>query len=169
MAKGMPSMMALLGLLAVAGYQNRDKISDALKGMQSRSGGTPGGVGQNDPLGGLLGGLGDMLGGGGSTGAGRSGGLAGGLGELLNTFKSSGQSETADSWVTPGVPTKGLTPREVEQAVGAENLEELSARTGLSRDELLQRLATAIPETVDRMTPDGRMPDDDQARRFFGV
>ena len=30
MTRGMPSMVALLGLLAVAGYQNRDKIAEAL-------------------------------------------------------------------------------------------------------------------------------------------
>jgi len=160
MAKGMPSMLALLGLLAVAGYQNRDKISGALKGLQS-----PGTTGSNDGLGGLLGGLGGLIGGNGAAG----GGLTGGLGELMNSFKSAGQAETADSWVTPGVPTKGLTPQEVEQAIGAENLDELSTRTGLSRDELLQRLATAIPETVDKMTPGGQLPTEDQARQFFGA
>ncbi|MGN6489005.1 MAG: YidB family protein [Devosia sp.] len=57
----------------------------------------------------------------------------------------------------------------MEQAIGSENLDELSSRTGLSRQDLLQRLATAIPETVDQMTPDGRMPSDDQARQFFGA
>jgi len=160
MAKGMPSMMALLGLLAVAGYQNRDKISDALKGLQSQGGNAKG-----DGLGGVLGGLGGMLGGAGSSG----GGLGGGLGELLNSFKSAGQSETADSWITPGVPTKGLTPAEVEQAIGSDNLDELATRTGLSRQDLLQRLATSIPETVDKLTPEGRMPSDDQARQFFGA
>lgn len=162
MAKGMPSMLALLGLLAVAGYQNRDKISGALKGLQSSSGASG-----NDGLGGLLGGLGGMLGGAGSGTAG--GGLTGGLDELMNSFKSAGQAETADSWVTPGVPTRGLTAQEVEQAIGADNLDELSTRTGLSRDDLLQRLATAIPETVDMMTPGGKLPTEDQARQFFGA
>lgn len=162
-------MMALLGLLAVAGYQNRDKISEALKGLQSGAGG----AGKNEGLGGVLGGLGDLLGGragaGASGGATAGGGLGGGLNELLNTFRGAGQAETADSWITPGVPTKGLTPQQVEQAIGSENLDELSSRTGLSRQDLLQRLATAIPETVDQMTPDGRMPTDDQARQFFGA
>ena len=65
------------------------------------------------------------------------------------------------------MPTKGLTPSQVEQAVGAENLEELSRRTGLSRDELLERLATAIPENVDKLTPDGRFPTEDEARGYF--
>jgi uncharacterized protein YidB (DUF937 family) len=165
MANKMPSMLALLGLLAVAGYQNRDKISEALKGAQQKG---PDGQPVAGGLGDILGGLGSLLGGAGAAGAGGNV-LSGGLGDLLNTFKGAGQSETADSWITPGVPTKGLTPQEVEQAVGAENLDELSVRTGLSRDELLKRLATAIPETVDRMTPDGRMPTEAQAREFFGA
>ena len=45
MSRGMPSMMALLGLLAVAGYQNRDKISEMLKQGQGLPGGQPTGNG----------------------------------------------------------------------------------------------------------------------------
>ena len=67
-------------------------------------------------------------------------GLSGGLGDLLNSFKTAGHGAVADSWVTPGVPTQGLTPDQVEQAVGQDNLAELSQRTGLSREELLKRL-----------------------------
>jgi len=157
----MPSMLALLGLLAVAGYQNRDKISQALDSLRNRAP-SPDGK-PREGIDGILDGLGGLLGG--ATAAG--GGLAGGLGDLLDTFKKSGQTEVADSWITPGVPTQGLTPDQVEQAIGANNLEELSRRTGLSRDELLTRLATAIPENVDRMTPDGRFPSEDEARGYF--
>jgi uncharacterized protein YidB (DUF937 family) len=156
-----PSMVALLGLLAVAGYQNRDKISEALQGLKDRTAnpdGTP-----RDGLGGILDGLGGMLGG--TAG----GGLAGGLGDLMDSFKQSGQGEVADSWVNPSVPTKGLTPPQVEQAIGTENIEELTRRTGLSREELLSRLATAIPDTVDKLTPNGRMPNDDEARDYFAA
>ena len=167
MANKMPSMLALLGLLAVAGYQNRDKISAALKGAQdpNRDPQAP-----QDGLGGILSGLGDLFGGyadGGTPGSEPSGGLAGGLGDLMDRFKQSGQTEIADSWVTLGVPTRGLTASEVEQAIGNDNLEELSRRTGLSRDDLLTRLATAIPENVDRMTPEGRFPSEAQARDYF--
>lgn len=164
MANKMPSMLALLGLLAVAGYQNRDKISEALQGMKDRNQ-SPDGQ-PRDGLGGILDGLGDLLGGGGAAAGG--GGLAGGLGDLMDSFRNSGQAEVADSWVTPGVPTKGLRPDEVERAIGADNLDELSRRTGLTRDELLQRLSKAIPENVDRMTPDGRFPTEDEARGYFG-
>jgi uncharacterized protein YidB (DUF937 family) len=154
MANKMPSMLALLGLLAVAGYQNRDKIAEAIKRLQNE---TPSDAPEGD--GGMLGGI---LG-----AAAGSGGLTGGLADLMNSFRNAGQAEVADSWVTPGVPTRGLTPEQVEQAVGTENLHELSIRTGLSRDELLQRLSTAIPENVDRLTPDGKFPTEDDAREYF--
>ena len=42
MSRGMPSMVALLGLLAVAGYQNRDKIAEMLGGRKQEPGGGPG-------------------------------------------------------------------------------------------------------------------------------
>ena len=32
MSRGLPSMTALLGLLAIAGYQNRDKLAEMLNG-----------------------------------------------------------------------------------------------------------------------------------------
>ena len=52
MSRGFPSMTALLGLLAVAGYQNRDKIAEMLRGASSSNPGT--GAAAPGPLGGLL-------------------------------------------------------------------------------------------------------------------
>jgi uncharacterized protein YidB (DUF937 family) len=158
----MPSMVALLGLLAVAGYQNRDKIAGALEGMKDRSPNPDGSP--RSGLDGMLGGLGDLLGG--RDGA-VGGGLTGGLGDLMESFKRSGQADVADSWINPDVPTKGLTPSQVEQAVGVDNLDELSQRLGLSRDELLARLSTAIPENIDKLTPGGAFPDEQRARDYF--
>lgn len=183
MARGMPSMLALLGLLAVAGYQNRDKISGAIDDLKARSPQNPDGspdiiAGIGSSLGGLFNGGGPVSGDG--IDAGRSipeggfgnilaglgaGGLAGGLNDLLGSFRSAGQADIADSWVTPGVPTQGLRPDQVEQAIGSDNLTELSQRTGLSREELIERLAKTIPQAVDGLTPDGNMPTDEQLRQ----
>ncbi len=90
MSRGMPSMTALLGLLALAGYQNRDKLGELLKGATGNTG-QPGAGGQQGPLGGLLGNLGGALAGGGVGGL-----LNGGLGELLDRFKQNGQGDTAE-------------------------------------------------------------------------
>lgn len=162
------SLVALLGLLAVAGFQHRDKIQDALKGLSNNAGGTGAGTlgGGQGGLGGMLGGLGDLING--KAGSGNV--LTGGLNDLLDSFRGNGQKDTADSWTTVGVPTKGLSPQEVETAIGRDTLTELSQSTGLSYDELLKRLSTNIPDAVDRLTPEGRFPStDDEARRsLFG-
>jgi uncharacterized protein YidB (DUF937 family) len=147
-------MTALLGLLAVAGFQNRDKIAEMLGGL-GQGGAQPGGAGQNASqggLGGLLSGLGGALG-----GAGAGGLLSGGLGELVDRFKQAGHGETAESWVNTG-PNKEIAPPQLEQAIGPDVLATLSQQTGLSREELLARLSRELPQAVDRYTPDGRVP-----------
>jgi uncharacterized protein YidB (DUF937 family) len=61
MNRGFPSMTALLGLLAVEGYQNRDKIAEMLGGI-GKSAPTDGGQSGNAPAGGEQGGIGGLLG-----------------------------------------------------------------------------------------------------------
>jgi uncharacterized protein YidB (DUF937 family) len=143
-------MTALLGLLALAGYQNRDKIAEMLKG--AGSGAQPGAGNQQGPLGGLLGNLGGALAGGGVGGL-----LNGGLGELLDRFKQNGQGDVAESWIGKG-PNKELPPPQLGQAIGPDVLAALEQQTGLSQQEILARLSRELPTAVDRYTPDGRIP-----------
>lgn len=190
MSRGFPSMTALLGLLAVAGFQNRDKISEMLRGPNpggasgSGSGASYGGheleLGPSQAghggAGGLGGALGGMLGGqsgGQSGGLGGLGGLLGrlggvgaggllsrGLGELMERFQQTGHRETADSWVGSG-PNRQIEPGQLQQAIGEDTLAELSRQTGLPREELVARLSRELPDAVDRYTPEGRLPDAD--------
>lgn len=148
-SRGMPSMTALLGLLAIAGYQNRDKLAEMFRNATA-GGSKPGG---SDPLGGLLANLGGALG-----GAGVGGFLNGGIGELLEKFKQNGQGEAAESWVSPG-PNREITPAELKQAIGADGLAKLAQQTGLTQDEVLARLTRELPVAIDKYTPDGRLPD----------
>ena len=146
MSRGFPSMTALLGLLAIAGYQNRDKIAEMLRGR-----------GQNEPGAEAQGGIGGLLAQLGLGGASAGGILGGGLDELMERFKQSGQSETAESWVNTG-PNKPCTADQLERAIGPEVLDTLSKQTGLSRDELVTRLCRELPDAVDKYTPQGRVP-----------
>ena len=149
MSRGYPSMTALLAILAIAGYQNRDKIAEMLGGLGQRKPGAPSVEGGS---GGLLEQLRSALG-----GASAGGVLSGGLGELMERFKQSGHGDTADSWVKTG-PNRPCTPAQLEQAIGPEGLDTLVRHTGLSRDELLSRLCRELPNAVDRYTPEGRLP-----------
>ena len=148
MSRGMPSMTALLGLLAIAGYQNRDKLAELLRGAGSAA---PGTSGTSQPLGGYWN-LGGMVG-----GAGAGGLLSGGIGELLERFKLNGQGETAQSWINSG-PNKEISPQQLKQAIGSDVLEKLEQQTGISQEELLARLFRELPTAVDKYTPDGRLP-----------
>ncbi|HEY6919386.1 MAG TPA: YidB family protein [Tabrizicola sp.] len=145
MAKGSPSLIALLGLLAVAGYQNRDKLGEM---MSARSGATPGSQGHGQ--GGLLDSFRDMF-------AGSGGNPMGGLSELFERFANPVQRAKVDSWVQRG-PNAPIAPAELEETLDEDTIAELVAKTGLSRDELLTRLSTTLPEAVDQATPDGQFP-----------
>ena len=138
-------MTALLGLLAIAGYQNRDKLFKMLGDL-----GKPGAA--QDGIGGLLGQLRKAIG---ETNPGRV--LNDGLGELVDRFKQSGYGDTAESWVGTG-PNKSMTPAQLEEAIGPEVLDTLAKQTGLSKDDVLGRLSRSLPDAVDSYTPEGRLP-----------
>lgn len=135
MSRGMPSMTALLGMLALAGYQNRDKLMEMFNSAtNSLSKPSSGG------------------------GGGGSGGMLGGsLSELLEHFTKNGQGEAAESWIGSG-PNKEIAPPQLKQAIGQDVLAALVKQTGLSQEELLARLSRDLPTAVDRYTPDGRLP-----------
>src|SRR4051812_34279907 len=109
MSRGFPSMTALLGLLAIAGYQNRDKIAEMLGSPGQNKSGAAGhsGLAPFDQFKSALG------------GATAGSFLSGGLGEPVDRFKQSGQGETADSWVSNG-PNKPVTPSQLAQAIPPE-------------------------------------------------
>lgn len=134
-----PIQMGVLGLLAYKALKGKG----GLAGMfgSGESAGASGG-----PLsGGALGG----------------GALGGGLKDLLDRFRQSGQEEKAQSWVAKG-PNKSIAPHELEQTLGEERIEWLMQQTGLPRDELLAGLSKELPNTIDELTPDGRVPTDDE-------
>ena len=145
-------MLALLGLLAIAGYQNRDKLGELLgkaTGGASDALGSGGGASGRGALGGMLG---SMLGGNGS-----GTDLPGGLGDLIEKFTGAGQADKAKTWVTTG-PNQQLAEDELETVLGEDTIGALTQQTGLSRPELLSRLRTILPDAVDKMTPEGRLP-----------
>ena len=80
-----------------------------------------------------------------------------GLSRLMDQFKGAGLGDKAESWVGTG-ENQPLSPDEVEKAIGADRLAKMSKETGKSVDELKKGLSTAIPESVNKLTPEGKMP-----------
>ena len=108
-------------------------------------------------LGGLLtGGLGGLLG-----GAAAGSVLSGGLGDLVKQLQQGGQGDAASSWVGKG-ENKSIGPNDLASALGADQIDQIASQSGMSRDDLLSGLSQYLPKVVDHLTPDGRVPTDDE-------
>jgi uncharacterized protein YidB (DUF937 family) len=157
-----PMTMAILALLAykavkhIGGGQSDTTPAPAPSSAGGGTAGSPGGASPGG-LGDLLkGGLGGLLAGGAAGSV-----ISGGLGDLLKQFQQSGHGDTANSWVSPG-PNKQIAPGDLAGALGADQISSLMSQSGLSRDELLNGLSRHLPDVVNHLTPDGRLPTEDE-------
>jgi uncharacterized protein YidB (DUF937 family) len=92
-------------------------------------------------------------------------GLSGALGGLLEKLRNSGLAETANSWVASG-PNKPVAPEQLDSALGKTTVTELAAKAGVSERELLDMLSKSLPGLVDHLTPQGRVPSQDEISRY---
>jgi uncharacterized protein YidB (DUF937 family) len=150
-----PMTMAILALLA---YKAVKHLGGGQPGATQPP--APGNVNAGMPGGGMGGSLGDILKGGlGGLLAGGAAGsvISGGLADLLRQFQQAGHGETANSWVSQG-PNKPISQGDLANALGADQINALTSQTGLSRDELLAGLSQHLPDVINHLTPDGRLP-----------
>jgi uncharacterized protein YidB (DUF937 family) len=154
-----PITMAILGLLAYKAFKSfgGSRAEAPAGGPAPRlpvDDGSAAGGGLGDML---KGGLGGLLAGGAAGSV-----LSGGLGDLVRQFQQSGHGETANSWVGTG-QNKAISPDDLASALGADQIDHLMAQSGLSRSELLDGLSQQLPDVVNQLTPQGRLPTDEEA------
>jgi uncharacterized protein YidB (DUF937 family) len=135
---GKPLMIALLALLAARYFGGKGKEQPAEAPMPERD------AAQDASPGSIL----------------------DGLGGLIDQFQKKGLGDAVDSWVNTG-KNKDVSAREVSVALGNDVVDELSQRTGLSRDQVIDELARILPRAVDRLTPDGRLPSRAEVERMM--
>jgi uncharacterized protein YidB (DUF937 family) len=81
----------------------------------------------------------------------------GGLQGVVNEFERNGLGATISSWVGTG-PNQPISPGDLRRTLGADLLQRLAAKTGIPIQELTEKLAQVLPQAVDKMTPDGKVP-----------
>src|SRR3954447_916194 len=144
-------------------------LGGGLGGILGGLGGMLGGAtaGQNVP-----GGLGSILGGllgGRAAGTGLRGAagsvLSGGLRNLIGDMEEKGHGDVAQSWVGRG-ENQSIGPNELGNALGAEDIDAVSQQTGMPREQILSELSQHLPEFVNQLTPDGRLPTEHEASRW---
>ena len=81
----------------------------------------------------------------------------GGIAALVSKFERGGLGEVAQSWVRTG-PNAPVSGDQLQQVLGSDLIQQLASKTGLSPQELTQKLAQVLPTVVDTMTPGGVIP-----------
>jgi putative toxin-antitoxin system antitoxin component (TIGR02293 family) len=86
-----------------------------------------------------------------------TGSILRGLTDLIGKLNAGGAAVQVNSWIGPGA-NQPIEPGELGSALGQTSLNELSQRTGMNQQQLLSRLATVLPQLINHLTPNGRMP-----------
>ena len=81
----------------------------------------------------------------------------GGIGGIVERFRQSGYAAQADSWVSTG-QNQPIDGDVLSQVLGAGTLDQIAGKLGLPRREAADQVASALPDVVDRMTPQGSVP-----------
>lgn len=97
----------------------------------------------------------------------QGGGLFGGLGGLLEKLSSAGHSEAVNSWVGPG-QNAPIQPDKLGSALGQTTVSDLARSAGMSEQELVAQLSRVLPGVVDKLTPNGRIPNQAEIRALLG-
>jgi uncharacterized protein YidB (DUF937 family) len=95
----------------------------------------------------------------------QAGGLLGGLGGLLEKFQQSGHGDVAKSWVGSG-PNQPISPGQLSSALGPSLIKTLAEKTGMSEQDVTALLSKILPAFVDKLTPQGRVPTNDEIARL---
>ena len=80
------------------------------------------------------------------------------LSKMLDNFKSAGMGDKVDSWIGKG-PNEAVSADEVKRAADPQNLQAIADKAGISVDEAANEISKTLPDVVDKLTPDGVLPD----------
>lgn len=81
----------------------------------------------------------------------------GGLQAIVAQFEKQGLGATVKSWIGTG-PNEPIAPDQVHHALGADTVNDLAAKAGISTADLLAKLSAILPGAIDKMTPNGTIP-----------
>ena len=84
----------------------------------------------------------------------------GGLDNLISKFSSKGLGDVVGSWVGTG-QNQPVSPEQLQNVLGSENVSNMASKLGINSSELTGKLSSLLPEVIDKLTPDGKVPEGD--------
>ena len=82
----------------------------------------------------------------------------GGFAGLVQTFKDKGLGDVVSSWVSTGenLPVSG---EQIQNVLGNDQMQQIAEKLGVSKEEMSGNLAALLPEIIDKLTPNGTLPE----------
>ena len=84
----------------------------------------------------------------------------GGLDKMIGQFASKGLGDVIGSWVSTGknLPVSG---DQLQSVLGKDTINNLASKLGMDKGALTSQLTNLLPNVVDKLTPDGKVPEGD--------
>ena len=83
----------------------------------------------------------------------------GGISGVLSKMQQAGYGAQGQSWIGTG-RNQPISPDVLSQIFGQGQLSQIAQQLGVSHQDAASTVAQALPQVVDRMTPDGSIPAD---------
>jgi uncharacterized protein YidB (DUF937 family) len=83
----------------------------------------------------------------------------GGLGGLLSAFQQAGLGDVMQSWINQG-PNQAISPDQLHHVLGPDQAQAMASNAGMPVQDFLTQLSQHLPQAVDRITPNGTLPDE---------
>ena len=91
----------------------------------------------------------------------------GGLAGVVQHLTANGLGSAVSSWVSTG-PNQSVTAEQLAQALGSQKLAQLAQQAGLSPQQASAGLAVMLPHLIDKLTPNGQVPDAGMLQKGLG-
>jgi uncharacterized protein YidB (DUF937 family) len=85
---------------------------------------------------------------------------SGGLGGLVQQFAGKGLGDIMNSWVSTG-KNLPISEEQLKQALGGKAISQIASKAGISSDDAIGQLTQLLPQVIDKLTPDGKIPQGD--------
>ncbi|HAM50678.1 MAG TPA: hypothetical protein DCP92_08300 [Nitrospiraceae bacterium] len=92
----------------------------------------------------------------------------GGLPGLVQMFKDKGLDDAVSSWIGIG-KNMPISADQIKHALGADHIEQIAKEAGISQEEASKGLAGLLPEIIDKLTPDGKLPQGDMIEKGLSM
>ena len=92
----------------------------------------------------------------------------GGLGGLIETFKSKGLGDAVSSWISTG-ENQPVSGDQIQNALGKGQIQQIAEKLGISNTEASGGLASLLPMVIDKLTPQGTLPEGGALQQGLGM